>query len=291
MQTPKRPSPEEQVKDFPKLIEGLRASAANATSDVEVRELIQRIAQLTRQYRIVHGVGIPTNPAAQALELDPDFVVRPHTKFLSDRLANAVRDVERGKNRMLAVSMPPRAGKSTLLSMYSPLWMLRRHPEWKIITASYDGGLTGGWARTTRRLIEDKPDLGIALERDGGAGTQWSTVEGGGLFSASVRGALTGRGARVLVIDDPVKDFVEAHSLPTRQSLWDWWLSVALTRLEPPYLVMVVMTRWHEDDFIGRLLSNDHEGDPRQWERISLPAIADKEDDPLGREAGEPLFS
>jgi predicted phage terminase large subunit-like protein len=187
--------------------------------------------------------------------------------------------------------MPPRAGKSTLLSLYSPLWLLRRHPEWKLVTASHDGSLTGGWARQTRRLIESKPDLGIAIAKDGGAGTIWSTVEGGGLFATSTRGALTGRGARVLIIDDPVKDFVEAHSLLMRQNLWDWWLSVALTRLEPPYLVIVVMTRWHEDDFIGRLLSNDTEGDPKQWERISLPAIADKQDDPLDRLEGEPLFS
>jgi predicted phage terminase large subunit-like protein len=278
-------------EQFTKLVAGLREASKHATSDTEVRDLINRIATVTRNYRIQHGIGIPTNPAMQAQELDSDYVIRPHTKFLSDRLANAVHDVERGKNRMLAVSMPPRAGKSTLLSLYSPLWMLRRHPEWKIITASYDGALTGGWARTTRRLIEDKPDLGISLERDGGAGTQWSTLEGGGLFSASVRGALTGRGARVLIIDDPVKDFVEAHSLATRSALWDWWLSVALTRLEPPYLVLVVMTRWHEDDFIGRLLSTDFEGDPRAWEKISLPAIADTKDDPLKRVEGEPLYS
>ena len=94
-----------------------------------------------------------------------------------------------------------------------------------------------------------------------------------------------------MIIDDPVKDFVESHSLAYRQNLWNWWLSVAQTRLEPPYLVLVVMTRWHEDDFVGRLLSPDHEGDPRTWEKISLPALADTQDDALGRAEGEPLFS
>lgn len=273
------------------LLASLRETASKATSDAEIRAVTSRIASITRSYRIQNNIGIPIDPAVQAVEIDPTYVVRPHIGFLSERIANAVRDVERGKNRMVAVSMPPRSGKSTLLSIHSPLWLLRRHPEWKIVLASHDGGMTAGWARNIRRMIEDKPDLGVALSKDGGAGSHWATVEGGGMLSVSVRGALTGRGARVMIIDDPVKDFVDAHSLPMRQNLWDWWLSVALTRLEPPYLVIVVMTRWHEDDFVGRLFSDDYEGDPKQWERIALPAIADTENDSLKRAEGEPLFS
>lgn len=268
-----------------------REMSTEATDEREVRALTSRIAEITRQYRISHGVGLPPNPVAQALAIDPAYVARDHLVYLSDRIEQAVKDVEGGQNRMLAVSMPPRAGKSTLVSQYTPLWMLRRHPEWKIITTSYDGALTGEWARNLRWTIEARPDLGVALQRDGGAGATWSTVEGGGMYATSVRGALTGRGARVFVIDDPVKDFVEAHSALSRQSIWDWWLSVALTRLEPPYLVIVVMTRWHEDDFVGRLFSEDYEGHPDQWERISLPAIADQPNDVLGRSEGEPLLS
>jgi len=280
-----------QTTDPSELIAQLREAASRARNDDEVRQVTSKIAQLTRAYRIAHGIGIPSSPADQAREIDPGYVVRPHLRYLSDRLAQAVKDVEQGQNRMLAVSMPPRAGKSTLLSIYSPLWLLRRHPEWKIVLASHDGGLTTVWARSIRRMIEDRPSLGIALSRDGGAGSQWETVEGGGMFSTSVRGTLTGRGARVLIIDDPVKGFVEAHSQATRQSLWDWWLSVAQTRLEPPFLCLVVMTRWHEDDFVGRLFSPDHEGDPQLWERISLPAIADRPDDVLHRTEGMPLLS
>jgi predicted phage terminase large subunit-like protein len=95
----------------------------------------------------------------------------------------------------------------------------------------------------------------------------------------------------VLIIDDPISDFTAAHSPRIRQNLWNWWLSVAQTRLEPPYLVLVTMTRWHEDDFVGRLLSKDFEGDPKDWDRLVLPALADSTDDILGREEGEPLFS
>lgn len=269
----------------------LRQQAATVTTDDEGRAIVSRIAEITRAYRIQYGIGIPTSPLQQAQEIDPKYVSRPHLEYLSSRITNAVRDVERGRNRQLAISMPPRAGKSHLISRFTPLWFLRRHPEWKIVMASHDGGLTSGWARWIRQMIEDKPDLGIALKRDGGAGTQWETLEGGGMFATSMRGSLIGRGARVMIIDDPVKDFVEAHSIGIRQNMWDWWLSVAQTRLEPPYLVIVVMTRWHEDDFVGRLLSHEYEGDPREWEHISLPALADTETDVLGRSEGEPLIS
>lgn len=263
---------------------------AAARTDDEARAITRQIAKFTRRYRIMHGIGLPKGPAQQALELDPQYVLRPHVELLSERIVQAVEDVENGQNRQIAISMPPRAGKSTLTSMYSPLWMLRRHPEWDIVMTSFDGGLIKGWARGIRHYIEDRPSLGIALQRDGGAGGRWTTEEGGGMYTVGIGGALTGRGAKVLIIDDPVSDFAAAHSPRIRQNLWDWWLSVAQTRLEPPYLVLVVMTRWHEDDFVGRLFSEEHEGRPKDWERIVLPAIAEK-DDVLGRQPGEPLIS
>jgi predicted phage terminase large subunit-like protein len=272
------------------LIASLREQASHATSDLEGKAVISRIAQIVRAFRIRNGIGLPLTPIEQARELDAKFRTRPHLDLLGRRICDAVCAVERGRNQQIAVSMPPRAGKSTTISLHSVVWLLRRHPEWPIVTASYDSSLSGTWARNARRIIEDHPDLGIALASDGGAGSRWETVEGGGVYSTSVRGALTGRGARVMIIDDPVRDFVEAHSLVIRQNLWDWWLSVAQTRLEPPYLVIVVMTRWHEDDFIGRLFSDDHEGDPRTWQRISLPALAEP-DDAAGRVEGEPLLS
>lgn len=283
----RRPNPEQVAA----LVARFRTAIANASSEEEARRLISQIARITRQYRIRYGIGLPTDPAAQALELDRGYVLRPHISLLSERIAQAVQDVEHGVSRYLAISMPPRSGKSTLTSLYSPLWMLRRHPEWPVVMTSYDPGLTVGWARQIRRFIESNPSLGIALAPDGGAGGQWVTEEDGGMYSVGIGGALTGRGARVLVVDDPVSDFGAAHSPRIRQNLWDWWLSVAQTRLEPPHLVLVVMTRWHEDDFVGRLFSHEYEGDPLDWEQVVLPAIADQPDDPLGREVGEPLYS
>lgn len=292
MQVQQRLTPEE----FQRQIGELKRLAKAASSEDEARQIISRIARIARAYRIQNGVGIALNPALQAVEIDRHYRIRPHIEYLANKIAEAVRDVENGISRKLIVSMPPRAGKSTLTSLYTPLWILRRHPEWKIMMASYDGALTTAWARQQRTLIEDRPDLGVALQRDGGAGGKWATLEKGGMFATGVGGAMTGRGAKVMLIDDPIADFVSAHSPRIRDNLWNWWLSVAQTRLEPPSLVIVVMTRWHEDDFVGRLLSKEYEGNPDDWEEIVLPALADHDPDSgqvdrLGREPGEPLYS
>jgi predicted phage terminase large subunit-like protein len=93
-----------------------------------------------------------------------------------------------------------------------------------------------------------------------------------------------------MILDDIVKDFADAHSDTNREFIWDWWTANSRTRLHPPALVVVIGTRWHEDDIIGRLLSPEHEGDPEQWEVISFPAIAE-DNDVLGRKEGEPLLS
>jgi predicted phage terminase large subunit-like protein len=271
------------------ILDRLQRAAKQASSDAEARVITSEIAAVVRRYRVEHGIGLPLGPLEQAQEIDAAVRSRPHLEYLSKRIAAAVHDVERGRNRQLAVSMPPRSGKSQLISIHTPVWLLRRHPEWKIITASHDGSLTTDWARATRQTIEYNPGLGISLAQDGGAAAQWSTVEGGGLLARSVRSGITGRGARVIIIDDPIRDFVEAHSAAMRQNLWDWWLSTAQTRLEPPFLVLVVMTRWHEDDMIGRLFNDEWEGRPADWERISIPALAEA-DDVIGRAEGEPLL-
>lgn len=270
----------------------LKELAKRAQTEAEGRAVISRIARLVRRYKQQHGIGFDASPLALASRLDSGYRPRPHLEKISESIQSAVREVERGNNVRMVVSMPPRAGKSTLLSKFTPLWLLQRHPEWKIVMTSHDGGLVTEWAREVRTNIEDHPALGISLKRDGGAGGKWQTTDGGGMYSVGVGGSLTGRGARVLIIDDPIADFVAAHSPRIRQNLWNWWLSVAQTRLEPPSLVLVVMTRWHEDDFVGRLLSTEHEGDPSDWDQVVLPALADNAaTDILGREEGDPLYS
>ncbi len=237
------------------------------------------------------GPQPPTTPLEQAQELDAGFRDRPHLSYLSHRLSAAVRDVEGGTSRQLLVAMPPRAGKSTLSSMYLPAWLLRRHPEWSIGLVSHDGDFATSWGRKVRSVIEShQTTLGIKLAPGVGAASEWETTAGGGVLARGIGGSITGRGFKVLVCDDVVKGIVDAHSPRVREMVWDRWRSDIYTRLEPPYLLVVIGTRWHEDDFIGRLLSTDYEGDPRDWEVISFPAIAEA-DDVLGRSPGSPLYS
>src|SRR5699024_9002690 len=132
--------------EFQERVMHLRKLAETAGRDEEMRAVTSRIAQITRQFRVQTGEGLPKTALDQSQESDPRFRARRHLRYLSDATPEAVRDVERGQNQMLAVSMPPRAGKSTLVSYYSPLWLLRRHPEWETIMTSYDGGLTTEWA-------------------------------------------------------------------------------------------------------------------------------------------------
>lgn len=235
--------------------------------------------------------SVPVSPLVQGRELDEAYVSRSHLEYLSERLRLLTADVEAGQSRRLVVSMPPRMGKSQLTSVYLPIWLLRSHPDWKIGLVSHSPSLATAWGRQVRRVVEGHgADLGLGISRDAGAVGEWETPQGGGVWSRSVGQSITGLGFKVMLIDDPVKDIASAHSEKARQGLWDWWTANASTRLEPPSLVIVTATRWHEDDMIGRLLSEEHEGDSSEWEVISFPAIAE-EDDVLGRSPGEPLIS
>ena len=231
-------------------------------------------------------------PLAEAQAMDKLYRSRRHLSYLSQRLTKAVQDVEAGQNRFLTVSMPPRSGKSHLSSEYFPTWLLHKHPDWKVGLISHSPTLATSWGRSIRRKIEEHEDfLGIELAKDAGAVSDWETTRGGGVLSRSAPGqSVTGFGFKVLLVDDPVKNFATAHSQKARDELWEYWLNDLYTRLEPPYLVVVVGTRWHEDDLIGRLLSDKFQGDPEQWEVISFPALAE-DNDVLGRAPGEPLLS
>lgn len=236
------------------------------------------------------GKDIPRTLIEQAHALEPAYVSRPHLEYISERVTAAIDDVEAGKNRMLVIEMPPRSGKTMLGSQVLPGWLISTRSS-KVVLASHDGGLATSWGRQIRRWVEQgKLGDGINIARDAGAAGEWETEKHGALKAVSIRESLTGRGANVMIIDDPHKDFIDAHSATMRENVWNWWLSVAQLRLEPPYLVVVIMTRWHEDDFVGRLLSTEYEGNPDDWEVIRLPALAEK-NDVLGRKEGEPLLS
>lgn len=234
---------------------------------------------------------VPETPLAQGQALMPTFTERPHLTYLSDRIAQAVQDVENGKSRRLAIMMPPRSGKSLLATQVTPGWILARQPTWDVMLTSYSTSLAVSWGRQVRRWLTSGalgPHIGLAP--DAGAVAEWETTDGGKFVSRSLRADLTGFGGKVLVIDDPHKGFADAHSKASRDAVWEFWTGTAQPRLTPVHLVIVIQTRWHEDDLIGRLLSDEYDGDPEDWEVIDFPAFAEGED-VLGRAEGEPLLS
>lgn len=231
------------------------------------------------------------DPLTLAMRLDPTVRARPHLTHLAERLAAAVERVEQGESVWLQVSMPPRMGKSFLASTWFPAWMLHRHPDWKLGLFAHSPTLATGWGRSIRRIIEAHgPELGIRIAHDAGAVADWATTQHGEVRSRSVGQSPVGLGFRVMLLDDLVSDAADAHSERMRDSLWEWWTSVARTRLEPPHLVVAIGTRWHEDDILARLVKPRQDGPPRHWEQIVFPAIAE-EGDVLGRAPGDPLLS
>lgn len=174
------------------------------------------------------------------------------------------------------------------------VWALKHRPWLRVVTASYAQGLANRNGRAIRNIIRSNPDLGLGLAADNGSASEWQLAgHDGGLVSVGIGAGLTGRPADLMVIDDPVKDRKEADSEIQRQTVWDWWTDVASTRLAPGAPVVVILTRWHEDDFAGRLLAAE---DGHLWRVVNLPAVADHdpekgESDPLGRKVGEFLTS
>lgn len=267
-----------------------------ALSPEELEELVddlpaEVVSVLAESFTTADIAKIPDSPLTQAQALDPMYVAVPHLRYLAARIVAALRRVEAGESVYIAVTMPPRTGKTTTLSKWLPVWALRLHPDWPIILTSHSPTLVTSWGRAIRRLFTNRPDLGVHIAPDAGAASEWETTVGGSVVSRSLGGDITGRGAKILVIDDPHKGLAEAHSEVARNKVWDWYTGDAYTRLDRGgHLVIVVMTRWHENDLIGRLLSNEYEGNPDEWEVISFPAIAE-EADVLGRNPGDPLIS
>lgn len=276
---------------FDELARLARGLPADALADLVTGLPDTVVAALLEAVRPPSDVTLYPTPLDLAPVLVPDFRPRPHLTYLSERLSQALADVEAGRSRRLIVEMPPRMGKSLLATQITPAWILSRHPDWTVRLGSYSDTLANSWGKTVRDWVRGGL-LGpqVALDAPMSKVSGWHTTAGGTFFSASMGQTATGTGARVLVIDDPVKDSVEAHSPAARKRVWEWWTSVGLLRLEPPSLVIVIMTRWHEDDLVGRLLSEEYPGSPSAWEVIRFPAVAQEDHDALGREVGDPLL-
>lgn len=200
-------------------------------------------------------------------------------------IARHLEAVERGEIKRLMITMPPRHGKSMLASEFFPAWYLGRNPDHYVVTATYAQELADDFGRKVKNQIEDAafqaifPGVGLADDSKSAkrfhieghqGGYEHSLSQRGAFYAVGVGGPLTGRGAHLLLIDDPVKNREDAESEIIRKKTKDWYTSTAYTRLMPGGRVIVIQTRWHEDDLCGWLQAeHGHEG----WTVLNLPAI------------------
>jgi predicted phage terminase large subunit-like protein len=178
-----------------------------------------------------------------------------------------------------------------LVSQHFPAWYLGTHPDRRVILCAYEHEFAASWGRKAKDVIEEHGEkiFGVALRRDSAASHRWDLLgRTGGMVTAGCGGPVTGKGADLLILDDLIKNSQEALSQTVRDSIWEWFVSSAYTRLEPGGAVVGIGTRWSVDDWIGRLLQLEKEGGEK-WDFIDLPALAE-ENDALGRMPGESLW-
>jgi len=228
----------------------------------------------------------------------------PHLEALDRALEQVARYVETGGREgigRLVIEMPPRHGKTLTVSRLFPTWVLGRNPDKRIMLVSYGATLALKNSRVARNLIRTPRFRaifgGLELADDSAAVDSWE-LKGheGGCDAMGIDGGATGKGAHVLIIDDPIKNRAQAESETYRSRVWDAYTNDLYTRLEPGGAIIIMMTRWHRDDLIGRVMGesaddDDEESDEvERWVRLRMPAMAEDANDPLGRAEGEALW-
>lgn len=243
------------------------------TKELAARELARR--------RLLHFVG----------RFDKEYQDEWVHRDICERLERFMRAVERKEDPRLMLFLPPRVGKSHLASNFFPSWLLGHHPEWEVIASSYAISLPIGFSRSIRDRIKTDAYKQVfrttAVHPESRSAEVWETTRGGKYVAAGVGGGITGKGANVLIIDDPIKDAQEAESEAVLHNLWNWYMSTASTRVYPGGGILIIQTRWSDNDLSGRLLvkmKEDMEDEfvPEEeidkWEVVSYPALAERDE-------------
>lgn len=183
----------------------------------------------------------------------------------------ALNRITNGDSHRLMIFMPPRHSKSETVTVRYTAWRMVRDPKMNLILGCYNQRLANRFSRKIRRITGEH----TPLSKERRAVDEWETAAGGTLCAVGVGGGVTGYGASLIVIDDPVKNRAHAESIAYRTSVFDWFNDDIYTRLEPGASIVLIQTRWHEDDLAGRLLKEMANGG-EEWEVLSLPALAEK---------------
>ena len=263
-------------------------------SKVSAREIYLPSNELDLQLAMEGALDPRSKEFAQAIKLTPatlahyrtngKWIPAEHLLYVSSILAH---EISLGDARII-VEMGPRHGKSELISVNTPIWMLEKYPWAEVLLTSYAADFATGFGRRVRDVFlqNEREILSTRIRDDVQQIAHFITTEGGSMVSAGVGGPITGRGAHLLLIDDYIKNWMEATSETTLNAIWDWFRTTAYTRLEPGGSCVILATRWAIKDLIGRLKEQDKD---HMWTVITLPALAGA-NDPLNRLPGEALW-
>ena len=276
--------------------------AQDTERDALLRDVKRRIRCRTSLHSFAANIDIPTSPE-NALELDEDiygpaaaFMARPHAAIL----AVCERTIMRPFGRALIMA-PPGTAKSSYVSVVTPPWAMGRQRNQRIILTSYASTLAYRQSRRARQIAASQKYQSIwpqPIEVVKDADPEWTLTNGSEFLAAGITAGITGNRANGAIIDDPVAGREEADSPAVRKKILDAYQDDLLTRLLPGAWVILIMTRWNEQDLAGEILPADYKGqsgmiecrDGLQWEVLNMPAKAEHLDDPLGREIGEYIW-
>ena len=210
----------------------------------------------------------------------PEFICGKHHKIFADKL----QKVATGEINRLIVNMPPRHTKSEFASTYFPAWIMGKQPNRKIMQTTHTGELAVRFGRKVRNMMDteeyERIFPQVKLQADSKSAGRWETNGGGEYFAAGVGGAITGRGADLLIIDDPHSE-QDALSINAMEACWEWYTSGPRQRLQPKGAIVLVMTRWSNIDLTAKLLEGQKEAKADQWEVIEFRAIFPDTENPL----------
>ena len=245
-------------------------------NNVDISRLPADVRKTFRQLQVLHAEKKIQNRAKEDFLsfvkcVWPEFIEGAHHRHIAKKF----NDLASGKINRLIVNMPPRHTKSEFASFLLPAWMVGRQPKLKIIQATHTGELAIRFGRKAKHLIDSEEYAKIfktTLQEDSKAAGRWETAQGGEYFAAGVGGAITGRGADLLIIDDPHSE-QDALNMTALERAYEWYTSGPRQRLQPGGQIVCVMTRWNTKDLTGMLLQHQKEAKADQWELVEFPAI------------------
>ena len=247
-------------------------------NSVDISQLPSDIRKQFKQLQVMHAEKKIQNKAKSDFLsfvkcVWPEFIEGAHHRHVAKKF----NDLATGKIKRLIINMPPRHTKSEFASYLLPSWMVGRNPKLKIIQVTHTGELAIRFGRKAKNLIDSEEYSKIfqtRLQEDSQAAGRWETAQGGEYFAAGVGGAITGRGADLLIIDDPHSE-QDALSPTALENAYEWYTSGPRQRLQPGASIVLVMTRWSKKDLTGILLKNQKEVKGDQWEVVEFPALMD----------------